>query len=55
MVFRRIHVEFNQCCRYKYFNNIVEQSHRSIKQKMVQVLGWKSEADALTTMAGQET
>ena len=39
----------------KYLNNIVEQSHRPIKQKMVQALGWKSEAGALATMAGQET
>ena len=39
----------------KYLNNIVEQSHRSIKQKMVLALGWKSETGALATMAGQET
>ena len=39
----------------KYLNNIVEQSHRPIKQKMAQALGWKSEADTLSTMAGQET
>ena len=35
----------------KYINNIVEQSHRPIKQKMVQALGWKLEAGALATMA----
>ncbi|GLR76783.1 hypothetical protein BTO23_20785 [Aliivibrio sifiae] len=39
----------------KYLNNIVEQSRRPIKQKMVQTFGWKSEAGALVTMAGQET
>ncbi len=39
----------------KYLNNIVEQSHRRIKQKMVQALGWKSKAGAEATMAGQET
>ena len=38
----------------KYLNNIVEQSHRRIKQKMVQALGWKSKAGAEATMAGQE-
>ena len=36
----------------KYLNNIVEQSHRPIKEEMVQALGWKSEAGALATMAG---
>nr|WP_157822531.1 DDE-type integrase/transposase/recombinase [Psychromonas sp. Urea-02u-13] len=39
----------------KYLNNIVEQSYRPIKQKMVQASGWKPEAGALATMAGQET
>ena len=39
----------------KYLNNIVEQSHRKIKQKMVQALGWKSKVGAEATMAGQET
>ncbi len=36
-------------------NNIVEQSHRFIKQKMVQALGWKSKVGAEATMSGQET
>ena len=38
----------------KYLNNIVEQSHRRIKQKMIQALGWKSKAGAEATMSGQE-
>ena len=38
----------------KYLNNIVEQSHRPIKQKMVQALGWKSVKGTTTTMSGQE-
>ena len=39
----------------KYLNNIVEQSHRPIKQKMVQALGWKSKEGAEASMSGQET
>ncbi len=39
----------------KYLNNIVEQSHRPIKQKMVQALGWKSKEGAEAVMSGQET
>jgi transposase-like protein len=38
----------------KYLHNIVEQSHRPIKQKMVQALGWKSLEGATATMSGQE-
>ncbi|PSW91415.1 DDE-type integrase/transposase/recombinase, partial [Photobacterium iliopiscarium] len=38
----------------KYLNNIVEQSHRPIKQKMVQALSWKSVEGATATMSGQE-
>ncbi|WP_394799269.1 DDE-type integrase/transposase/recombinase [Photobacterium damselae] len=38
----------------KYLNNVVEQSHRPIKQKMYQVLGWKSVDGAIATMSGQE-
>ncbi|MGR5230588.1 IS6 family transposase [Photobacterium damselae] len=38
----------------KYLNNIVEQSHRPIKQKMRQALGWKSVEGAQATMSGQE-
>ncbi len=38
----------------KYLNNIVEQSHRPIKQKMRQALGWKSVEGAIATMSGQE-
>ena len=38
----------------KYINNIVEQSHRPIKQKMYQALDWKSVEGATTTMSGQE-
>jgi transposase-like protein len=36
----------------KYLNNIVEQNHRPIKQKMVQALGWKSVERATATMSG---
>ncbi len=39
----------------KYLNNIALQSHRFIKQKMVEALGWKSKAGAEATMSGQET
>ncbi|GAW47187.1 Uncharacterised protein [Photobacterium damselae] len=35
----------------KYLNNIVEQSHRPIKQKMYH---WKSVEGASATMSGQE-
>ncbi len=38
----------------KYLNNIVEQSHRPIKQKMRQALGWKSVEGVQATMSGQE-
>lgn len=38
----------------KYLNNIIEQSHRPIKQKMVQALCWKSIGGATATMSGQE-
>ncbi|WP_235103029.1 IS6 family transposase [Photobacterium carnosum] len=38
----------------KYLNNIVEQSHRPIKQRMIQALGWKSVEGATATMSGQE-
>nr|WP_232576507.1 DDE-type integrase/transposase/recombinase [Photobacterium carnosum] len=37
----------------KYLNNIVEQSYRPIKQKMVQALGWKSVEGVTATMSGQ--
>ena len=38
----------------KYLNNIIEQSHRPIKQKMEQALGWKSVEGVTATMSGQE-
>jgi transposase-like protein len=38
----------------KYLNNIVEQSHRKVKGKMNQCLGWKSWAGAESTLAGVE-
>ncbi len=38
----------------KYLNNIVEQSHRPIKQKMRQALGFKSVEGAKATIAGVE-
>ncbi|WP_259649679.1 IS6 family transposase [Shewanella sp. MBTL60-007] len=38
----------------KYLNNIVEQSHRRVKGKMHQCLGWKSWEGAESTLAGVE-
>lgn len=38
----------------KYLNNIVEQSHRRVKGKMHQCLGWKSWEGAVSTLAGVE-
>ena len=38
----------------KYLNNIVEQSHRKVKGKMHQCLGWKSWVGAEATLAGIE-
>ncbi|KJG09558.1 transposase [Photobacterium kishitanii] len=38
----------------KYLNNIVEQSHRWVKQKTRQVLGWKSMEGALASLHGRE-
>ena len=38
----------------KSLNNIVEQSHRRVKGKMNQALGWKSDEGAKATLAGIE-
>ena len=38
----------------KYLNNLVEQSHRKVKGKMHQCLGWKSDEGAKATLAGIE-
>ena len=38
----------------KYLNNIVEQSHREVKGKMHQCLGWKSWEGAESTLADFE-
>ncbi|OMO26534.1 IS6 family transposase [Vibrio sp. 10N.222.47.A9] len=38
----------------KYLNNIVEQSHRWVKQKTRQALGWKSTEGALASLHGRE-
>ncbi len=38
----------------KYLNNIVEQSHRWVKQKTRQALGWKSMEGALASLYGRE-
>nr|WP_255547070.1 IS6 family transposase [Moritella sp. 36] len=38
----------------KYLNNIVEQSHRKVKEKMHQCLGWKSWGGAESTLVGVE-
>lgn len=44
-------IELRQC---KYLNNIVEQDHRIVKQKMRAALGFKSFRSAQTTIAGLE-
>ncbi len=36
----------------KSLNNIVEQSHRRVKGKMNQALGWKSDEGTKATLAG---
>ncbi|KGK68152.1 transposase [Vibrio vulnificus] len=38
----------------KYLNNIVEQSHRPVKRKMKQCMGWKSKDGAEAAIAGVE-
>lgn len=38
----------------KYLNNIVEQSHRRVKQKNRQALGWKSLEGAMASLHGKE-
>ena len=38
----------------KYLNNIVEQSHRWVKQKTRPALGWKSTEGALAGLHGRE-
>ena len=38
--------------RIKYFNNMVEQDHRSIKKRTQPMLGFKSFASASATLAG---
>ena len=38
----------------KYLNNIVEQSHRWVKPKTRQALGWKSTEGALASLHGRE-
>ena len=38
----------------KYLNNIVEQSHRWVKQKTRQALGWKSVEGATASLHGRE-
>ena len=38
----------------KYLNNIVEQSHRWVKQKTRQALGWKSIDGAHASLHGRE-
>ncbi len=44
-------IEIRQC---KYLNNIVEQDHRFVKQKMVAALGFKTFYTAQVTLAGVE-
>lgn len=38
----------------KYLNNIIEQDHRRVKQRIYQVLGFKEIAHAATTISGIE-
>ena len=38
----------------KYLNNVVEQSHRWVKQKTRQALGWKSVEGATASLHGRE-
>ena len=38
----------------QYLNNIVEQSHRWVKQKTRQALGWKSIEGATASLHGRE-
>ena len=38
----------------KYLNNRVEQSHRKVKGKMHQCLGWKSDVGVRATLTGIE-
>lgn len=38
----------------KYLNNIVEQSHRWVKQKTRQALGWKSLESATASLHGRD-
>jgi transposase-like protein len=38
----------------KYLNNIVKQSHRRVKSKMNQCLGWKSDEGANASLSGIE-
>ena len=43
-----------EICNVKYLNNIVEQSHRWVKQKTRQALGWKSVEGAMASLHGRE-
>ena len=44
-------IEIRQC---KYLNNIVEQDHRPVKQKMTAALGFKAFHSAHATIIGVE-
>ena len=43
-----------EICSIKYLNNIVEQSHRWVKQKTRQALSWKSIEGAIASLHGRE-
>ncbi len=43
-----------QVLQVKYLNNIVEQSHRKVKGKRHNCLGWKSDEGAKATLVGME-
>lgn len=42
-----------EICNIKYLNNIVEQSHRWVKPKIRQALGWKSVEGATASLHGR--
>ncbi|MCG8311947.1 MAG: IS6 family transposase [Pseudomonadales bacterium] len=44
-------IKIRQC---KYLNNIVEQSHRFVKRKMKQAMGFQTHRSAIATIAGLE-
>lgn len=55
-IFKRLNIPIKiDTVRSKYLNNTVEQDHRLIKQRTRSVLGFKSFASAVATLAGSHT